>query len=121
MEVFMGKPICQKCLDCSKISFRGEIARPECWAGKACEKKRSWYRNIDHYREIARKNHHYHRYDQDHCAMCSSTENLQAHHIKAQINGGEHTKTNIMTLCETCHRLITKYYQAIRGLKQVES
>ncbi len=116
----MPLPINEKCLACSKVSFRGEVTRPDCWAGHACEKKRSYYRKLDKYRAINRRNHHYIKYAHGNCAICSSNEQLEAHHINAQTNGGEHTKLNIMTLCNKCHSIVTKYYQAIRGLKQIE-
>ena len=119
----MGKPICQKCLECSKVDFHGlaDSAKPECWIPGPCTRKRNYYRYLPAKREYERKRHHYLKYAQGNCCICSATENLQAHHIKPQAIGGQHTKTNVMTLCESCHRLITKYYQAIRGLKQVES
>ena len=116
----MAREIDYECLKCSEQDWRGKI-QPECFKGTACYKKRSWYRKIDQYRENARKHHHYLKYAQGNCCICQSDKDLQAHHIKAQINGGEHTKSNVMTLCVVCHSVVTKYYQAIRGLKQVES
>lgn len=114
----MGMPLNEKCMECAKSSFDGK--KPDCYKKGACEKKKCYYRNLDHYRMINRRNHHYIKYAGDKCAICSSVEELQAHHIEAQINGGEHTRTNIMTLCDKCHHVITRYYQAIRGIKQLE-
>ena len=119
----MGLPVNEKCLMCSKLSFKtkeGRKKRPECYVASACDKKRCYYRRLEHYRAINRRNHHYIKYRQDKCSICSNTEQLESHHIDAQCTGGEHTKNNIMALCNNCHKIITKYYQAIRGLKQVE-
>jgi len=120
MEVFMGKPISVKCLECSKTNWRG-LVEPECFHPTRCARKRNYYRYLDVKRQYERKRHHYLKYCQGNCALCSATENLQAHHIQSQANGGEHTKSNVMTLCYNCHQLITRYYQAIRGLRQVEA
>lgn len=116
----MGRPVSQKCIDCSKLSFKEGFPKPICWSNSACPKKRSYYRKLEYYREAQRKNHHYIKYASDHCALCQSISELQVHHIKPQLNGGEHTKDNTMTLCPQCHSVITKYYQAIRGLKQLD-
>jgi len=37
------------------------------------------------------------------CQHCSSTENPQAHHIIARIDGGTNTPKNGITLCKKCH------------------
>ena len=118
----MGKPISEKCLACSKVDFHGiaDSHKPECWIASQCYRKRNYYRNLEVKRAYERKRHHYLKYAKGDCSLCNSKENLQAHHIEPKLIGGLHTKTNIMTLCESCHRFITKYYQAIHGLIQVE-
>lgn len=116
----MGKPINEKCLACSKVDFHGvdDHQKPECWVAARCYKKRNYYKYLEVKRTYQRKIHYYLRYCQGNCAICQSTEQLQAHHIKAQSLGGEHTKTNVMTLCSACHATVTRYYQAVHGLKQ---
>lgn len=118
----MSKPICQKCVECSKISFRGveDKDKPGCWIVGACTRKRNYYKNIDQKRTYYRQKHHYIKYCTGVCALCKSTEKIEVHHIQPQLNGGEHTINNTMTLCNVCHGIITNYYKAIRGIKQVE-
>jgi hypothetical protein len=116
----MPRPISKKCQECSTHWFKGTHIRPKCYIEGACQRKRNYYRYLDKKREYERKHHHYLRYFDGKCAICDSVNILQVHHIKSQFNGGEHTSSNCMTLCAICHAIITKYYQAIRGIKQVE-
>ena len=81
-------------------------------------KKRSYYRKIEYYRQKQRSYHHYLKYCKGNCAICSSTTELQVHHIQAQSLGGESTKDNVITVCLNCHKFITKYYQAVRGINK---
>lgn len=41
--------------------------------------------------------------DDNKCAICGSTLNLQVHHINPIRNGGDHSKENLITLCLECH------------------
>ena len=116
----MGRPINEKCQKCSEVSFRfmKEADRPSCYVASRCQRKRNYYRYLESKRRYQRRSHHYLRYSDTACAICQAEHDLEVHHINAQSNGGESTKTNCMTLCVACHRIITKYYQAIRGLNQ---
>lgn len=38
------------------------------------------------------------------CVKCSSTKNLQTHHIQAQADGGSDDIGNLVTLCSLCHQ-----------------
>lgn len=114
----MSKPINEKCLECSKHSFRGinGLNKPECWIASKCTRKRNYYKYLDEKRAYELKYHHYNKYRSDKCCVCFSEDKLESHHIIPQKIGGQHTKDNIMTLCAKCHRVITKYYNAINGL-----
>jgi len=37
------------------------------------------------------------------CARCNSTDNLNVHHIKPLNRGGTHELNNLLVLCFTCH------------------
>lgn len=37
------------------------------------------------------------------CKVCSGTEDLEVHHIVPVSRGGTNHKTNLITLCSTCH------------------
>lgn len=119
--LIMSRPICQKCVDCAK-NYNPRIIRethihykpkPECWSDTACPKKRSYYRNIEYYRELQRKNHRYIKFIKDHCLICGFKQQLEAHHIIPQYLNGKDTQENIVTLCKHCHKIITSYHKRI--------
>jgi uncharacterized protein YlaI len=117
----MPKPVNQKCLECSKVSFKAwPVEKPECWEPSKCTRKRNYYKYLDKKRAYELRIHHYNKYRDGKCVICDSVDNLQSHHIQPQSIGGLHTKDNIATLCGNCHSVITKYYQAVRGLKASE-
>jgi 5-methylcytosine-specific restriction endonuclease McrA len=110
----MGKPISDKCLECSKVSFKlKNIIRPECFVAGACEKKRYYYRNIEHCRKQLRSYHRYLKFLGNKCLVCGKEGKLQAHHIHSQAQGGTDTQANIVTLCVECHKVITIYTRRI--------
>lgn len=37
------------------------------------------------------------------CLKCGSKENLEIHHIRPRMLGGEHNMGNVMLLCKKCH------------------
>ena len=114
------RPINQKCLECAlnyrrglretNIDYRPE---PSCWAGQACEKKRSYYRKLKEYQTKAREYHRYLRNKGDCCRLCKSLKLLEVHHIKQQIDGGSDEPSNLMTLCHKCHIVITSYQRVL--------
>lgn len=114
----MGKPINNKCLECSKVAFRKDIKhplgeKPKCYNRNICHKKRCYYRRLDHYRAKLRQYHRYIKFLGDKCLVCGSTVELEAHHIHSQVSGGEDTQGNIVTLCKQCHKVITIYNRHI--------
>jgi hypothetical protein len=114
----MAQKINQKCLECSKVSFKkivgsDRVEKPKCWRRKRCSKKRSWYRKMDHYRAQSRKRHRYIKLITEHCAICHDTINLNVHHIITQLLGGLDTENNTITLCHSCHVTITVYNRII--------
>ena len=121
----MAQKINEKCLECA-LNYHRKFKpdnpnyrpKPECWSDTACPKKRSYYRNLYHYRDQQRKRHHYIKYAKDKCILCDSKEALEAHHITPQSEGGTHSRKNIMTLCATCHHTITKYQRACNSIQR---
>jgi len=85
--------------------------------GDRCEKKRAYYRKIDHYRLKLRQYHRYLKFLGDKCIVCGKAEQLEAHHIKPQVLGGEDSDVNIVTLCKECHKVITIYNRRL-GLEK---
>lgn len=44
--------------------------------------------------------------DSKKCFICNYPHNLQLHHIVKRIDGGDHSPSNLITLCSKCHRHI---------------
>jgi 5-methylcytosine-specific restriction endonuclease McrA len=110
----MGRPINNKCLECSKVIFKHKkVTKPECYIKSACAKKRCYYRQIEHYRSKLRSYHRYLKFLGNKCLVCGKEGNLQAHHIHSQAQGGIDTQANIVTLCVECHKVITIYTRRI--------
>lgn len=112
----MVKKINYKCQECSKENhrkIRNSLRNKPCYAGRACNKKISYYRKIEYYRKKLRDNHRYLKYKSDKCSLCQSKDNLEVHHIIPQIRNGIDSWTNTITLCTACHKIITKYYRAV--------
>lgn len=104
----------QKCLECSKLNHKlKSTPTPDCYKGKSCQKKRCYYRNIDHYRKELIKRHRYLRFKGDKCCLCNSIEMLEVHHVVPQCKGELDCKINLITLCYNCHKTITKYHKTI--------
>lgn len=107
-----------KCQECAKLVFRNKKdIKPQCYIREVCSKKRCYYRNIEHYRAKLRQYHRYLKFLGDKCIVCGSVEGLEAHHIQAQVLGGLDKEMNILTLCHTCHRVITIYTRRL-GLER---
>ena len=106
----MPKPINNKCLECSKIS-RHSISKtkPDCYVVAVCPRRRGYYRQLEFYRAKARQYHRYLKFLGDKCFVCGSIKDLQAHHIQSQARCGPDNQSNIVTLCNTCHKIITIY------------
>ena len=111
----MARQINEKCLECSKISFKGKnvALRPKCYKDGRCRKKRAYYRKLEHYRAKQRERHRYLRYKGNRCVLCKVEDNLEVHHIIPQSRGGTDEWTNLLTLCHKCHKQITTYYKVI--------
>jgi hypothetical protein len=48
------------------------------------------------------------RWLRDKCEICGFTEVLEVHRVKPGKRGGKYTIDNVITLCPTCHALITR-------------
>ena len=116
----MSKPINEKCLDCA-LNYKRDLRKtnvnykpePSCWAGKPCYRKRTYYRRLEEYRKKQRDYHRYLREKGDCCHICKRIKDLEVHHVKPQSIGGVDHKSNLMTLCKKCHRVITNYYKTL--------
>ena len=118
----MAKEINKKCLECSKLDYRKGKGRvlatmPECYVSSVCAKKRCYYRKLDYYRAKLRQYHRYLKFLGDKCLVCGSKDKLEVHHIKAQVRDGEDKDINLVTLCSTCHKVITIYNRRL-GLER---
>jgi 5-methylcytosine-specific restriction endonuclease McrA len=112
------KKINDKCLGCSKTNWRDKAnIEPKCYVRERCAKKRSYYRNIEHYRAKLREYHRYLKFLGDKCLVCGKTEPLEVHHIHSQANGGIDSQVNTITLCHECHKVITIYTRRL-GLER---
>jgi len=115
----MSKPINQKCSECPfKVKRINSRNKPECYEPKTCQRKRNYYRYLKKNRKIQRTYHRYLKFKGDKCALCKSKDNLQVHHIKEQLKGGDDKKSNLMTLCYPCHIVVTKYSRALHQLEE---
>lgn len=117
----MTRPVSQKCIDCAK-NYDPKIVRdthinykpkPDCWNDNNCPKKRSYYRNLEHYRQKQRDHHRYIKFLGNKCVLCKSKQELEAHHVVPQCRNGKDEQSNIITLCKPCHRVITSYHKTI--------
>jgi hypothetical protein len=108
----MSKQINIKCLECYKVDWdikSNKSKRPSCHNSSVCSKKICYYRKIDHYRAKLRSYHRYLKFLGDKCFVCGSTDKLELHHIHSQVSGGLDTDINSVTLCNSCHKVITIY------------
>ena len=44
--------------------------------------------------------------DNNECQICQKKTDLHIHHIRKRVNGGNHSPSNLVTLCNSCHRYI---------------
>lgn len=106
----------EKCIECSKINWKFKsnyTNMPSCYNRDRCKRKKAYYRRHEYYKAKARENHKYIRFCGKNCLLCGSTEKLEVHHIIPQCKGGTDDWTNIVTLCPTCHNIISKYYSSV--------
>lgn len=40
------------------------------------------------------------------CRVCGSTNELHVHHIRYRSQGGDHSPSNLVTLCRVCHEKV---------------
>jgi len=55
------------------------------------------------------------------CLVCSSTRQLEVDHRIALMNGGDNSKDNLGTLCDSCHNTKTRLDYKIRKRRQKEA
>src|SRR3989304_6707979 len=107
----MGKHINEKCRDCAR-TIKSRDAKPDCYVKEICGHRRSYYRYHERNKRTQQDNHRYIKYRDDRCALCGESGGvLEVHHIKPQALGGEDARFNTLTLCVSCHRIITNYYK----------
>ena len=111
----MGRKINFKCYDCGCLDEKLWQSRPkpECWRAKVCARLRNYYKGHEANKEKALERHRYLKYRSGKCGLCSSTDRLEVHHIQPQSKGGMDARFNTLTLCHQCHKIISKYYEAI--------
>lgn len=105
----------KKCLECSKISFKGIMSynKPECYEPSKCKRKRNYYKYHKLKKQQQIDRHRYLKYKGDKCVICGFASNLDVHHIKPQSEGGLDSKRNTITLCKRCHRVVSSYYKIV--------
>jgi hypothetical protein len=57
--------------------------------------------------------------DGNKCRVCKNESNLQVHHIKPRAKGGTDKLSNLMTLCELCHK--KHHHEGLKLPKQKSS
>jgi 5-methylcytosine-specific restriction endonuclease McrA len=106
----------QKCIECAGKNWRDKKTNPvmpKCYHEDRCKRKKAYYRRLDHYRAKARESHRYLRYRGNKCLLCDNLDHLEVHHIVPQCKGGTDDWTNLVTLCSSCHGVISKYYGSV--------
>lgn len=54
------------------------------------------------------------RRDGHRCVICGSTHKLEVDHIRALMNGGSNSTSNLATLCDDCHTAKTRLDSSLR-------
>jgi 5-methylcytosine-specific restriction endonuclease McrA len=109
------KQVNQKCYDCAQISYNEWHAqpRPACYILRTCSKRRGYYKRHEINKERQLDAHRYLRYKDDKCAICQASNLIEVHHIIPQCKGGLDARFNLVTLCHSCHKIISTYYRII--------
>ena len=118
---FKRKTVQEKCISCAKLNFskvRNNNARPECYNGRSCSRKRSYYKNYEFNKHYSRRYKRAIKGLLTGCNVCGKQEVLESHHIIPIAIGGHKTQENRLTLCKQCHQTISSYYTII-GLMNV--
>ena len=55
------------------------------------------------------------RRDGHRCGNCSSHLQVQVHHIQFRSQGGNHHRSNLITLCKTCHACVHRNFLKLQG------
>ena len=106
----MPKIFNEKCFECSKVPrhvFR--MNHPDCYHASNCRRMRSYYRNYDVNKLKQSKWHKWRQFKTDRCFVCDSKDNLECHHIHARVDDKDDVEENVVTLCLTCHSVITRF------------
>ena len=106
----MPKKINPKCVECSQVP-RDEFTqnRPSCYDYVNCRRKRSYYRNHEDNKLKECKWHKWRQFIDTECFVCASTKDLETHHIHAREGDKDDVRENIVTLCKSCHKVITLF------------
>lgn len=118
----MAKPINKKCSECHvRIPKMNCRIQPDCYVASKCSRIRNYYRYLKIKRAKQRSYHRYLKYRGDKCCLCWSRDRLEVHHIKPQAEGGCDSKNNLITLCNACHVVVTKYNTALAQLRGINT
>ena len=50
------------------------------------------------------------------CEHCGWTGYIELHHVTRMADGGDHSKSNVLLLCDTCHRKEHGYKERRAGV-----
>jgi 5-methylcytosine-specific restriction endonuclease McrA len=104
----MPRKFNQKCYDCGQV-LRSDFVRnrPSCYNYVNCRRVRSHYRNYEVNLLKQHRWHAYKKFQATECFVCGSNESLECHHIEARHVSMKDTIENVITLCHSCHKVVT--------------
>jgi len=94
-------PLAKPCIDCGAPTNRTRC--DTCSTIKNRAARAGSYYQTSSWRKLSRQ---VKQRDQGECALCSSTNRVQAHHIRHRREGGLDELDNLVSLCASCHRRI---------------
>lgn len=91
-------PMARPCIDCHRPTTSTRC--PDCATGRSRPRRNGFYQSPE-WRKLSAAAR---ARDQGECALCGSTNRVQAHHRVHRREGGEDTLDNLISLCARCHR-----------------
>jgi 5-methylcytosine-specific restriction endonuclease McrA len=92
-------PMARPCIDCNRPTTGTRC--PDCAAGRTRPRRRNGFYQSPEWRRLSKAARDR---DQGECALCGSTNRVQAHHRVHRKEGGPDTLENLVSLCARCHR-----------------
>jgi 5-methylcytosine-specific restriction endonuclease McrA len=92
-------PMARPCLDCNRPTILTRC--PDCTAARKAPPRRNGFYQSSTWRQLSKAARDR---DQGQCALCGSTNRVQAHHRIHRRDGGPDTLDNLISLCGRCHR-----------------